>query len=99
MKINKLNEMNTSFKNILVITNTRDDLGSHVAYINDIEDIKNENFKEMILNCLNRIDYSNGEYWSSGDMCGSESGYIFNDFTLYEDKLPITIEHIVNYVF
>ena len=47
MKINKLNEMNTSFKNILVITNTRDDLGSHVAYINDIEDIKNLRQKEI----------------------------------------------------
>jgi hypothetical protein len=99
MKINKVNDMNTNFKNILVITNTRDNLGSHVALIKDVDDIKDENLKEMILNCLNKIDYENDEYWTSGDICGSDSGYVFNNFTLFEDKLPVTIEHIVNYVF
>ena len=97
MKINKVNEMNTNFKNILVITNTRDNLGSHVALIKDIDDLKDATLKEMILNCLNNIEYENGEYWSCDYMCGSESGYIFNDFTLSD--FPVTIEHIVNYVF
>ena len=87
-------------KNILIITNTRDNLGSHVALIKDIEDIKNPDLKEMVLNSLNSVDYEKNGFWSYGDTCGCETlGYAFNDFSLFDKNLPITIEHIVNYVF
>lgn len=99
MEIKKFNTK-IDYKNILVITNTRDNLGSHVALIKDIDDLKEPNLKEMVLNCLNNVEYDNEDgFWASGNMCGSESGYIFNKFTLFDTTLPVTIEHIVNYVF
>ena len=69
MNIKKVNEMiNTSFKNILIVTTSRDNQGAH---------------------------------WVSDDgMCGSDRGYIFGgSSTLFTDKLPVTVEHIIDYVF
>ena len=95
--------MKTVYKNILIITNTRDNLGSHVALIKDIDDIDRLNetgLKEMVLNCLNGVEYEKNGFWSYDDTCGCEHlGYAFNDFTLGTNELPVTIEHIVNYIF
>lgn len=104
-KIKKLNEMNnSSFKNILIVTTTRDNLGSHIAFIEDINNIQDpeidNDIKEMIINCLNGTSWEKNDLWVDGDMCGSDRGYIFGgNSTLFNNKLPVTIEHIINYVF
>ena len=83
------------YKNILIITNTRDDLGSDVSFYKDITDI-DPDYQPMILACLQGKHYMNGDLWSSDYMCGSDRGYIFNQGKL---PLPLTVENIVHYVF
>ena len=100
VKMKEKNGEIMKIKNILIITNTRDNLGSAVSFIKDIDDIKDMDLKEMVLSCINNVDYDKNGLWSSDDMCGSENrGYAFDDFGLSTNELPVTIEHIVNYVF
>ena len=40
-----------------------------------------------------------GEMWSDEGMCGSDGGYIFNNYNLLDSDLPLNVEHIINYVF
>lgn len=89
-------------KNILIITNTRDNLGSAISFVEDISLINDDNIKNMILNygsIWKAHSENHGEMWVEGDMCGSDGGYIFNDYYLRSDKFPLKIEHIINYVF
>ena len=54
----------------------------------------------MVTKCLTVKSWEskNSEYWVYDGMCGSENhGYIFNDFSIGD--LPITVEHIIDYVF
>ena len=58
----------------------------------------------MIESYLDHKPYDKNGYWvdvfqGSSTMCGSDDGYIFNDYTLFDSNLPVTIDHIINYVF
>jgi hypothetical protein len=87
-------------KNILIITNTRDNLGSAVSFVKDINDIVDVRAREMVAQAIAKTgDWEDGDMWYNNDMCGSDSGYIFNDYALFDTTLPVTVEHIVNYVF
>lgn len=86
-------------KNILIITNTRDNLGSSLSFVKDITDITDSVLREMIRNCINGTNWNRSDKWVSDSMCGSDGGYIFNDYPLLDTNLPIKVEHIVNYVF
>lgn len=87
-------------KNILITSTCRDNQGTSLSFVKDINDIKDDLHRTMIINCINNIKWENGYFWSSGDgMCGSENGYIFNNYVLFDKMLPITVEHIVDYVF
>tara|TARA_R110000772_G_scaffold43995_5_gene101261 strand:- start:3569 stop:3832 length:264 start_codon:yes stop_codon:yes gene_type:complete len=86
-------------KNILIITNTRDNLGSSLSFVKDITDITDSVLREMIRNCINGTNWNRSDKWVSDGMCGSDGGYIFNDYPLLDTNLPIKVEHIVNYVF
>lgn len=86
--------------NILIITNTRDNLGSSVSFVKNINDIKDDNHREMIKCCINYDEFKEVDgLWVEDGMCGSNGGYIFNDYVLFDKNLPVTIEHIVHYVF
>jgi|GEM_PF-6353621 len=87
-------------KNILIITFCRDNQTGDVSFIKDIEDIKDENLKEMIIHCINKDKWEKIvdriSYWTVDGICGADVGYIFNDFSRF--NCPITVEHIVNFV-
>jgi len=87
------------YKNILIITASRDELGSSVSFVKDINDIQEPDYREMIINCINNNRWRNGDLWVNNDMCGSDRGYIFNDYALFDENLPIKVEYIINYVF
>jgi len=83
------------YKNILIITTTRDNTGSCLGFYKDINAIDPE-YRDMIIACIERRDYDEGDLWSSMyGTCGSERGYIFNELP----KFPITIDHIIDHVF
>lgn len=87
-------------KNILISTNTRDNLGTSLSFVKDIDDITDPILKRMVINCISNIPWAFEDYWvGQSHMCGSDQGYIFNDFRLLTKDLPITIDHIVEYVF
>jgi len=85
-------------KNILIVSTSRDNQGAAFSFIKDIEDIKDPIIKEMISNtiCNKEWESVDEKYWAYGEMCGSNMGYIFNDYLLPD--LPLTIEHIVEYI-
>jgi len=85
--------------NILIITTTRDNQGCSVAFVNSIDDIKEDDLREMIKQAiLETKNWQKDDLWCIDGMCGSDRGYIFSDYRVYE-KLPVTVEHIVEYVF
>lgn len=87
------------YNNILIITNTRDNLGSAVSFVENLTDIEDLNHRKMILNCIENKNWKKDDLWVIDYMCGSDSGYIFNDYALFDKNLPVTINYIVNYVF
>lgn len=85
-------------KNILIITTTRDNQGSSVSFVESIDDIVEDDLKEMIKHAiLETKDWEKDDLWCVDGMCGSKRGYVFNDYPV--KKLPITVEHIVDYSF
>jgi len=88
-------------KNILITSTTRDNQGTAYSFIEDINDINDINIKRMISNCILGIEWESidHKYWTTSGICGSDLGYIFNDHALFTNMLPLTISHIVNYVF
>jgi hypothetical protein len=82
------------YKNILIITTSRDDNDSFLTFFANDTDIDPE-YRDMVIACIENKNYQNDDLWASkyGD-CGSERGYIFEGGY----KLPMTVEHIVNYL-
>lgn len=81
------------YKNILIVTSNRDDIGSSLSFYKDIQDIEPE-YQDMVIAAIERKNYENDDLWSSYGDCGSDRGYIFQGgYTL-----PITVEHIVTYI-
>lgn len=86
-------------KNILIVTNTRDNLGSAFSFVKELCQIKNEHIRNMVEHCILNKNYEHADLWASHGMCGSDQGYIFNEYPLGDIDLPLYVEHIVNYVF
>ena len=89
-------------KNILITSTTRENQGTAYSFVKDINDIQDINIRTMVINCIRGIEWESTDhnYWTVHGMCGSErGGYIFNDYALFTKMLPLTIDHIIDYVF
>ncbi len=83
-------------KNILIISEDSGSNDSQVSFIENIDDIKKEVVKEMIVNTINKIEWKKDGYWADKGMCGSKNyNFEFNDFVLTDKRLPITVEHVL----
>ncbi len=86
-------------KNILIITTTRENQGCSVAFVKSIDDIVEEDLREMIKNAIEKKEWGSGDLWSNYGRCGSDRGYVFSDYSPEKEHYPLTVEHIVEYVF
>lgn len=83
-------------KRILIITTTRDNQGSAVSLYDSIEDIEEE-YQDMVRAAITGGRYEKDDLWASDGICGSDRGYIFNGAT--DITFPMTVDHIIDYVF
>lgn len=74
-------------KNILIVTTSRDDAGPDISFWESIEDIDPE-YQEAVRNAI-----LNNEPISDDEV--GFGGYVFNQGHV---NLPITVEHIVEYI-
>lgn len=87
-------------KNILITSTTRENQGTSLSFVKDINDITDPDLRELVIKCLTVKTWNKNGYWVYDGTCGCDNGgYIFNDYVLLKKNLPVTVEHIVEYLF
>jgi len=85
------------YKNILITSTSRDNLGTSYSFYKSLDQIVDMDLQEMIKACIENRVFEKEDLWSSDNgMCGSDRGYVFGETSVV---LPITIEHLIDYVF
>lgn len=85
------------YKNILIISNSRANLGSGICFVKSTDEIKEDVLREMVIANIEKKGYWKKQgFWSNEDVCGGTyGGYVFNEYDY--PQFPVTIEHIINY--
>jgi delta 1-pyrroline-5-carboxylate dehydrogenase len=86
-------------KNILIIETHRSDQGANSSFVKDIDDIKDLEIKQAIVDAINGVEKFNSEIETCKNMIFSESiGYYFSNSKDFNFSLPCQIDHIVQHV-
>lgn len=84
-------------KNILIVNSSHSD-PAFTDFISDVNDITDPDLKEMIENVINGVhDWKKDDLWIIYGECGSDRGFVFNEYVRRPIEYPITVEHEVTY--